>query len=288
MTGAKPQLAGIISPQFSSNPSLGKERRREGGGLARLHGVIASILSYSHLCFSHTVFKIKDAVQSGDGGTFVGRSTVFSFLFLPRSPRVVHMGDLLEQLEEPAPPPPNAWHGAAASYEASVAHAEHEVPHIESLLLFLLVTCEMNTSTVSSNISVHPHGGSACQGRAAAEGWLMSRPPATTTVNYRAWVETIFLIVSSTLVAKKKKKGANTVHHLPDDSPPRGKLTTRTYRLARGRESAAFTLINLPVFLFQLYQSNLSEDTQHWSVNTAYYRVENTERGISPNNWSFS
>lgn len=72
------------------------------------------------------------------------------------------------------------------------------------------------------------------------------------------------------------KNGANTVYHLPDDSPPRGKLTARPYRLARAGSQCPFTLINLPVFLFQLYQSNLSEDTQHWSVNTAYYCTENT------------
>lgn len=59
------------------------------------------------------------------------------------------------------------------------------------------------------------------------------------------------------------KNGANTVYHLPDDSPPRGKLTTRPYRLARAGSQCPFTLINLPVFLFQLYQSDLSEDTQH-------------------------
>lgn len=66
-----------------------------------------------------------------------------------------------------------------------------------------------------------------------------------------------------------QKNRANTVYHRPDDSPPWGKLTTRLYRLAGSR--CPFTLINLPVFLFQLYQSNLREDTQHWSVNTAYY-----------------
>lgn len=74
------------------------------------------------------------------------------------------------------------------------------------------------------------------------------------------------------------KNGANTVYHLPDDSPPRGKLTTRPHRLARAGSQCPFTLINLPVFLFQLYQSDLSEDTQHWSVNTAYC-TENTPRG---------
>lgn len=74
-----------------------------------------------------------------------------------------------------------------------------------------------------------------------------------------------------------RKNGANTVYHLPDDSPPRGKLTMRPYRLARAGSRCPFTLINLPVFLFQLYQSNLSEDTQHWSVNTAYYCTENTQ-----------
>lgn len=68
-----------------------------------------------------------------------------------------------------------------------------------------------------------------------------------------------------------RKNRANTVYHLPDDSPPRGELTTRPYRLARAGSQCPFTLINLPMFLFQLYQSNLSEDTQHWSVNTAYY-----------------
>lgn len=48
MTGAKPQLAGIISPRFSSTPSLGK---KEGGGggadLVKLHSVISSIISCS-------------------------------------------------------------------------------------------------------------------------------------------------------------------------------------------------------------------------------------------------
>lgn len=32
MTGAKPQLAGIISPRFSSTPSLGKKEGGGGGG----------------------------------------------------------------------------------------------------------------------------------------------------------------------------------------------------------------------------------------------------------------
>lgn len=59
------------------------------------------------------------------------------------------------------------------------------------------------------------------------------------------------------------KNRANTVYHRPDDSPPRGKLTTRPYRLARAGSQCPFTLINLPVFLFQLYQSDASEDTQH-------------------------
>lgn len=72
------------------------------------------------------------------------------------------------------------------------------------------------------------------------------------------------------------KNGANTVYHLPDDGPPWGKLTTWPYRLARAGSQCPFTLINLPLFLFQLYQSDLSEDTQHWSVNTAYYCTENT------------
>lgn len=44
MTGAKPQLAGIISPRFSSTPSLGK---KGGGDLAKLHSVISSIISCS-------------------------------------------------------------------------------------------------------------------------------------------------------------------------------------------------------------------------------------------------
>lgn len=60
-----------------------------------------------------------------------------------------------------------------------------------------------------------------------------------------------------------RKNGANTVYHQLGDSPPQGKLTTRPYRLARAASWCPFTLINLPVFLFQLYQSNLSEDTQH-------------------------
>lgn len=64
------------------------------------------------------------------------------------------------------------------------------------------------------------------------------------------------------------KKGANTVYHLLDDNPPGGKLTTSPYRLAPARSRCPFTLINLLVFLFQLYQSNLSEDTLQWSVNT--------------------
>jgi len=34
MTGAKPQLAGVISPQFSSTPFLGKEGGRHGLGTA--------------------------------------------------------------------------------------------------------------------------------------------------------------------------------------------------------------------------------------------------------------
>lgn len=71
------------------------------------------------------------------------------------------------------------------------------------------------------------------------------------------------------------KTGANTVYHLPDDSPPLGKLSTRPYRLARAGSQCPFTLINLPVFPVQLYQSNLSEDTQHWSVNTADYCTRN-------------
>lgn len=45
MTGAKPQLAAVISPRFSSTPSLGK--RGEGADLAQLHGVISSIISCS-------------------------------------------------------------------------------------------------------------------------------------------------------------------------------------------------------------------------------------------------
>ncbi|PWA32165.1 hypothetical protein CCH79_00013379 [Gambusia affinis] len=52
-----------------------------------------------------------------------------------------------------------------------------------------------------------------------------------------------------------RKNGANTVYHRPDDSPPRGKLTTRPYRLARAGSRCPFTLINLPVIPFQLYQT---------------------------------
>lgn len=81
------------------------------------------------------------------------------------------------------------------------------------------------------------------------------------------------------------KNGANTVYHRPDDSPPRGKLTTQPYRLARAGSQCPFTLINLPMFLFQLYQSNLSEDTQHWSVNTAYYCMANTHTYTERKKW---
>lgn len=84
------------------------------------------------------------------------------------------------------------------------------------------------------------------------------------------------------------KNGANTVYHPPDDSPPRGKLTTRPYRLARAGSQCPFTLINLPLFLVQLYQSNLSEDTQHWSVNTVLLGPKHTHTHTERERWSGS
>lgn len=69
------------------------------------------------------------------------------------------------------------------------------------------------------------------------------------------------------------KKRPNTVYHLPDDSPPQGKLTTRPHRLARaGGSRCPFTLINLPVFRLQLYQSDPREDTRCWSVSAGLER----------------
>lgn len=125
----------------------------------------------------------------------------------------------------------------------------------------------MNISTQSA------HSGVACQAQATAEGWLMSHPSPphceldTMGRNYFSWWAGARLWL---------KTGANTVYHLLDESPPWGKLSTHPYRLARAGCRCPFTLINLPVFLFQLYQSNLSEDTLHWSVSTADYCTENT------------
>lgn len=273
MTGAKPRLAGIRSFQFSS--TRGGETEGKGADLAKLHAVISSIISRS---IAVSDVQIRGCLSIWGSGILRGGQCHLLLCFSSPGISAVHMEICWD-----------GWMGAiAVTLHATLQSHKNENTHTGFIPVYrfpLTVRCwriykvKQINAAAAGFTCVHETSppNSPTEPLLSGKGHnrrMINVPPLTphcelktTGRNYFSWR------AGSRLW---RKNGANTVYHRPDDSPPRGKLTTRPYRLARAGSRCPFTLINLPVFPFQLYQSNLSEDTQHWSVSTAYYCTQNT------------